>query len=40
MKRAKMEYDEARQTIQLLYDTVKEVFDMPDLAGSKPGSPK
>ena len=40
MKRAKKDYDEARQAIQLLFEPIKQAFDMPDFLGSKPGSPK
>ena len=40
MKRAKKEHDEARQVIRICFETIKDVFDMPDLIGSKPTSPK
>ena len=40
MKRAKKDYDEARKAIQLLFEPIKQAFDMPDFLGSKPGSPK
>ena len=40
MKRAKKEYDEARKTIQDLFEPIKKAFDMPEHIGSKPSSPK
>ena len=40
MKRCKDEHDEARKTIRVCLKTITDVFDMPELMGSKPSSPK
>ena len=40
MKQAKKEYDGARKVIKLLFEPIKQAFDMPAIDGSKPNSPK
>jgi hypothetical protein len=40
MKRAKKSYDGARKVIRLLFEPIQQAFDMPDLIGSMPSSPK